>query len=167
MNVSLTWAREPLTSGPSVFLAGPTPTANEVPSWRPAAVEALTTAWTGSSPLTILTPESRGGRRAKDYVDQYDWEYQALESATVILFWIPRCLTHLPGFTTNVEWGRYCTSERVVLGCPPEAPDARRNRYLIHQAHRYDVPVTTTLEGTVDAALDLIRTRLAVLAVGQ
>lgn len=40
--LTLVYAREPIpASGPSVFLAGPTPTAGDVPSWRPAAIEEL------------------------------------------------------------------------------------------------------------------------------
>jgi hypothetical protein len=153
--ITVVWAREPLPAGPTVFLAGPSANAGSgVESWRPAAVDELRAQST--SPLTVLTPESRGGVRADRYEDQVDWEHEALESATVILFWIPRCLKYLPGFTTNIEWGKYCRSGRVVLGCPPEAPDARRNRYLLHDAGRYGVPVATTLKATVDAALSLL-----------
>lgn len=151
--ITVVWAREAIPAGPSVFLAGPTPTRGVVPSWRPLAVEAIEAAWTGGS-LTVLTPESRGGVRAKCYDDQFEWETAARAAASVVLFWIPRDLATLPGFTTNVEFGHDVAAHRqVVLGCPPDCPNPERNRYLIALAHRYCRPVCETLDETVHAAL--------------
>jgi hypothetical protein len=72
------------------------------------------------------------------------------------LFWIPRDLRTLPGFTTNVEFGLDVTTGRAVLGCPPDCPNPERNRYLIWLARRHGVPVTETLKGTVAAALAIL-----------
>lgn len=146
------WAREPIPAGPSVFLAGPTPTRGVVPSWRPAAIEAIEAAWTGEA-LTVLTPESRGGVRAAHYDDQFEWETAARAAASVVLFWIPRDLRSMPGFTTNVEFGHDVTTGRAVLGCPPDCPNPERNRYLIHLARRYGVSVCETLDDTVRVAV--------------
>ncbi|MFI5615000.1 nucleoside 2-deoxyribosyltransferase domain-containing protein [Amycolatopsis sp. NPDC051903] len=148
-------AREPLPEdGPSVFLAGPTPRAGgKVPSWRPAALAELAAQWNGDGPLTVLTPESRGGVRAEHYDDQVGWETAARATATAILFWIPRDLRTMPGFTTNVEFGLDVTTGKAVLGCPPDCPNPERNRYLAYVAHLHDVPVCTTLPGTITAAL--------------
>jgi len=68
--ITVVWAREPLpAAGPSVFLAGPSAEAGSgVKSWRPAAVDELHAQST--SPLTVLTPESRGGVRADRYEEQ-------------------------------------------------------------------------------------------------
>lgn len=156
--VSVVWAREPLPrTGPSVFLAGPTPRRDcAVASWRPDAVAELARQWMGSAPLTVVSPESRGGRRAAHYDDQVDWETDARARATAILFWIPRDLRSLPGFTTNVEFGLDVGTGRAVLGCPPTCPDPERNRYLIAVARRHSVPVRETLAQTVRAALDLV-----------
>ncbi len=150
------WAREPIPAGPSVFLAGPTPRDDGVASWRPAAIDALEQAWTGAVPLTVLTPESRGGRRATEYDDQVGWEAAGLDAADAILFWIPRDLRTLPGFTTNVEFGLYARSGRVALGVPPDCPNPERNRYLIWVAKRYGVPVCESLGETAKAALALV-----------
>ncbi|MER6830803.1 nucleoside 2-deoxyribosyltransferase domain-containing protein [Streptosporangium sp. NPDC000563] len=158
MTITVVWAREPIPAGPSVFLAGPTPRAGTVPSWRPDAIDALTAAWTGPQPLTVLTPESRGGIRAKHYDDQFEWETSARDAATAILFWIPRDLVTLPGFTTNVEFGHDVRTGRAVLGCPPDCPNPERNRYLIHLARRYAVPVCDTLPDAVTAAIAIVRT---------
>lgn len=152
--ITVVWAREPIpTAGLSVFLAGPTPNAADgVPSWRPAAVEAIEAAWTGGS-LTVLTPESRGGVRAKRYGDQFEWETAARAAANIVLFWIPRDMTSMPGMTTNVEFGLDVRTGRVVLGCPPNCPDPDRNRYLIAVARHYGAPVCETLDDTVRTAL--------------
>ncbi|WP_369265818.1 nucleoside 2-deoxyribosyltransferase domain-containing protein [Streptomyces harbinensis] len=162
MSVKLIMAREslpPSDTGPSVFLAGPTPRADSVPSWRPQALVELARQWTGPDlpELTIYSPESRGGRRAAHYDDQVDWETDARERASAILFWIPRDLVHLPGFTTNVEFGLDIGTGRAVLGCPPDCPAPERNRYLIWVAHRHGAPVRETLADTVTAALTLAR----------
>ncbi|MFE7675792.1 nucleoside 2-deoxyribosyltransferase domain-containing protein [Streptomyces albidoflavus] len=150
-------AREPLSAGPSVFLAGPTPDKSApVPSWRPEATRLLGERWTGQTPLTVLSPESRNGERADRYETQVDWETDARATASAIMFWIPRDLRTLPGMTTNVEFGLDVSSGRAVLGCPPDCPNPERNRYLIYVASRHGVPVRTTLTDTTAAALTLI-----------
>jgi hypothetical protein len=159
--ITLVWAREPIPAGPSVFLAGPTPRAGDgVPSWRPAAVEAIRAAWMGG-PLTVLTPESRGGVRAEHYDDQFEWETAARASASVVLFWIPRDLETMPGFTTNVEFGfDVAARRRVVLGAPTDCPNPERNRYLVHLANANSAPVRGTLADTVATAIDLIKSEV-------
>lgn len=150
--IRVVWAREDIPAGPSVFLAGPTPRAGDgVASWRPDAVDAIRAHWPGS--LTVLTPESKGGVRAAHYDDQFGWETAARAAATVVLFWIPRDLEVMPGFTTNVEFGHDVTTGRAVLGCPPDCPNPERNRYLIALARHYGVPVCETLDDTVRTAL--------------
>ena len=114
----------PVFDGLSIFLAGPTPRSSEVASWRLQALEVLKqrgfTGW-------ALVPERQDWVAAFDYTDQVEWEFTCLEAATVIAFWIPRDLHTLPGFTTNVEFGRYIGSGRCVYGRPEDAP---KNRYL-------------------------------------
>ncbi|MFD5746511.1 nucleoside 2-deoxyribosyltransferase domain-containing protein [Streptomyces sp. NPDC127033] len=159
-NLTIVFAREPIpASGPKVFLAGPTPRAVDVESWRPSAIRDLTAQWAGDQPLTVLTPESRGGRYAQHYDDQVGWETDARAAADAILFWIPRDLRTLPGFTTNVEFGLDVATGRAVLGCPPTCPNPERNRYLIYVAERHGVPVLDTLAETVTAALNIIVAR--------
>lgn len=158
---TVVYAREPIpASGPSVFIAGPTPRAGgDVPSWRPAAIEELAARWTGEQPLTVLTPESRGGVRAEHYDDQVGWETEARAAADAILFWIPRDLETLPGFTTNVEFGLDVQSGKAVLGAPADCPNPERNRYLVYVAKRHGVPVRDTLADTAAAALDIVAAR--------
>ncbi|MFF9436754.1 nucleoside 2-deoxyribosyltransferase domain-containing protein [Streptomyces sp. NPDC014735] len=156
-SINLVMAREPIPAGPSVFLAGPTPDKSApVASWRPEAARLLAEQWKGERPLTVLSPESRNGERADRYENQVNWETDAREAATAIMFWIPRDMRTLPGMTTNVEFGLDAPSGRAVLGCPPDCPSPERNRYLIHVAHRHAVPVCTTLADTAAAALALV-----------
>jgi hypothetical protein len=161
MSINVVYAREPIPAGPSVFLAGPTPRSDTVRSWRPDVITAVRWAWSGPGPLTVLNPESRGGRRAAEYHDQVEWEAAGLDTATAILFWIPRDVHTLPGFTTNVEFGLYVRSGRAVLGCPVDCPNPERNRYLIWTAHRYGTPVHRTIPVAVSAALAIVHATTA------
>jgi hypothetical protein len=150
----LVYAGDPLPEGSSVFLAGPTPRSADVPSWRPNAIRELAAQWRGPGPLAVLIPEP-SGRRWAYHDHQAEWETAGREAATAILFWIPRDLRTLPGFTTNVEFGLDVTTGRAVLGCPPDCPNPERNRYLIWLARRHGVPVSDTLTATVASALAL------------
>lgn len=153
----LVMARESIPAGPSVFLAGPTPDrAAPVPSWRPEAYRLVDEQWRGPTPLTVVNPESRDGRRCARYEDQVDWETAARAAAGAVLFWVPRDIRTMPAMTTNVEFGLDVGSGRAVLGCPPGCANPERNRYLIYVANRHQVPVCTTLHATVAAALNLL-----------
>lgn len=156
-DIQLVMAREHIPTGPSVFLAGPTSHSPAVPSWRPAAIEALGREWTGAEPLTVLSPESRHGIRAEVYGQQVSWELKARAHAGAIMFWIPRDMTHLPGMTTNVEYGYdLAKGRRVVLGCPTDCPNPERNRYLIYVAEVHAIPVCRTLADTAAHAVRLV-----------
>jgi hypothetical protein len=104
---------------PTIFLAGPTPRTADVPSWRPEALDILREIGFGGA---VLVPERQDWAVNFSYADQVEWEYAGLESCSVIAFWIPRHLSTLPGFTTNVEFGRYVGSGRCVYGRPDGAP---------------------------------------------
>lgn len=149
------WARQGLPAGPSIFLAGPTRNAADpAPSWRENAIAMLTEAEVPN----VMTPESFEGERAERYADQFAWEVAGRGVATVILYWIPRDVVTLPGFTTNVEFGYDVASARkVVLGAPPDCPNPERNRYLISLANTHSVPVRATLESAVETAVHWMR----------
>lgn len=125
MNASLTYALEPFPiprERPAVFLVGPTPRREGVPSWRPEAIELL-----ADLPISIIIPEPRDGQWTEDYTQQVDWELNSLDAATVILAWVPRDLKDMPAFTTNVEFGLYVKTGRLFYGRPDGAP---KTRYL-------------------------------------
>lgn len=114
---------------PSIFLAGPTRRGSCFEeSWRYKACEILHNLHFDG---TIYVPEYP---RQTPWDDanierQTEWEWEALELATTICFWIPRDKDEMIGLTTNVEFGRYITMkpDSIVLGCPE---DAFRMRYL-------------------------------------
>jgi hypothetical protein len=107
---------------PSLFLAGPTPRRAGVTSWRPQALDILTRLGFAG---TVLVPERQDWSVRFSYLDQVEWEFAGLEAATVLAFWVPRDLDTLPGFTTNVEFGRYVGSGRCFYGRPDGAPQTR------------------------------------------
>jgi hypothetical protein len=88
-----------------------------------------------------------------DYNDQVGWETEGLEKATAILTWVPRNLETMPAYTTNVEFGMWLNSGKMVFGAPLEAP---KNTYLRWHAERAGISSSTTLPATVDAALELL-----------
>lgn len=102
----------------SIFLAGPTPRGNDTVSWRKEACEKLKELGFDG---VVYVPEYSTWKVKEDYVDQAMWEREGLTKATVIVFWIPRSLPDMPAFTTNVEFGYWLSSNKVVYGRPDDA----------------------------------------------
>jgi nucleoside 2-deoxyribosyltransferase-like protein len=150
------YAQAPIPAGwdTAVFLAGPTPRDPAVASWRPEAVELLRRRWldSGRGRLVVFVPEIEGGGLGRGWVEQVEWEEACLNASDVIAFWVPRDMATLPGLTTNVEWGRWESSGKVVLGTPPGAP---ATRYLRYYAAKVGAPTADTLDATMGAALTL------------
>jgi hypothetical protein len=134
----------------SIFLAGPTPRTQDVESWRTEALRILAELGYDGH---VFVPEPADGVWAKDYDGQIEWEEAALHQADCILFWLPRDLEKLPGFTTNDEWGYWKESGKVVFGAPE---DAAKVRYQEHYAKKYHTPMATTLQDTVKAAMAMV-----------
>lgn len=139
------FALQPLPK--SIFLAGPTPRDPSVPSWRPEALEILERLQFDGH---VYVPESDDWASHDNYDGQIEWEINALNRASVIVFWIPRNLQTMPAFTTNVEFGLYINSGKVVVGCPY---DAAKTRYLEHHALIRNLPIHRTLQETLEAAV--------------
>lgn len=108
----------------SIFLAGPTPRGENVISWRAEACEILKQLGFDG---VVYVPEYSTWKPKDDYVDQAMWERIALTNATVILFWVPRKLPNMGAFTTNVEFGYWLHSGKVIYGRPN---DASKIKYL-------------------------------------
>jgi hypothetical protein len=85
---------------------------------------------------TVLVPERQDWSAKFNYFDQVEWEYAGLESCSVIAFWVPRELQTLPGFTTNVKFGRYVGSGRCVYGRPDRAPPHSILGLALHEDDR-------------------------------
>ena len=108
----------------SIFLAGPTPRGKEVASWRVEAIKKLEELGFDG---VVFVPEYSTWIPKENYEEQANWEREALTEATVILFWIPRSFPELPAFTTNVEFGYWLHSKKVIYGRPDGAP---KTKYL-------------------------------------
>lgn len=129
--------------GDKVFLAGPTPRELDVKSWRPLMIKKLREeGYKGH----ILIPEKENPEEGYDYDTQVIWEERALNAADLIVFWVPRKLDTMPGFTTNVEFGEWMKSGKVILGHPK---NAEKMRYMIHKAEKYKIPYYNTMDEVV------------------
>ncbi len=132
-----------------IFLAGPSPRSAEDINWRPGAVDTLKEiGFTG----IVYVPLPRDGNWSPEYDAQVSWELKYLEGATCIAFWIPRDLNYLPGFTTNVEFGLYVRSGKIILGYPVGAP---KMKYLDLLAKKFKVPIKHTLRDTLIKAVQM------------
>jgi hypothetical protein len=136
---------------PSIFLAGPSPRGDMRYHWRPEALGILESLGFQGQ---VFVPLREDGTWLGNDVWQIDWELVHLEAASVIAFWVPRDLVHLPGFTTNVEYGLFVRSGKVVLGCPDTAV---KMGYLRHLAYRFNVPLCSTLRHTLVKTIELSR----------
>jgi len=115
----------PAVVGRSIFLAGPTPRSDDVISWRHEALRFLEEAGYDG---VLYIPEFRYGYPVKDlngYEGMVEWEKKCLNQADVILFWVPRDLQNLPGFTTNIEAGFWFKSGKCVYGRPHGTPHTK------------------------------------------
>ena len=138
MSINLIYAKEKIKSeGKSIFLAGPSPRNNTDKSWRKEAINLfIENGFKGS----LLIPEDRvNNQKAFDYIDQIEWEEEALNAADIILFWVPRDLKIFPGFTTNIEWGYWTAKDpsKLLLGSPENTP---KMAYLNYYADKLEIP---------------------------
>lgn len=137
----------------SIFLAGPSPREARVQSWRPAAIETLKAfnfegyVFIPEHDNGMAIPEGQPGMTKQDL---WEWEQQALEVAHVIAFWVPREKSTLPGLTTNIEFGMWMTSGKVVFGAPKMAEDVGYMRYV---CEKQNIKQADTLHGTMHLAV--------------
>lgn len=101
---------------------------------------------------SVFVPETETWDKHDNYDAQIAWELEALKQASVIVFWIPRDLNKMPAFTTNVEFGFWVQTGKVLLGAPD---DAQKMGYLKALAERYQVPVFDNLDDLLKAAIDM------------
>lgn len=142
MDVVYAGEKPPATFRSSIFLAGPSPRAPTDPNWRHRAIRHLEALeYEG----VVFVPLPRDGGWKWSYENQVGWELEMLNMSDVVAFWVPRSET-LPALTTDVEFGMFYNSGKVVLGDPP---GALKMRYLQHLAGLESVPHYATLEETL------------------
>lgn len=125
----------------SIFLAGPSSRGccEQDLNWRVKALRILEMLGFDG---TVFVPLPRNREFQHSYINQAEWETTHLNLADIILFWVPRDLERMPGFTTNVEWGIWCGSGKVTLGYPDYA---QKTRYLAYHAEKNHIPVHHSL----------------------
>lgn len=139
----------------SIFLAGGTPRSEQtLVSWRH---EALAILQQEGFDGVVFVPEDETGRYDHSYDHQVEWEKQALNFADVILFWVPRDMQNLPCLTTNVEFGKWVSSGKCVLGFPPDAPGTRYLQWLLVEESGSAAIVCSSLQETVVESLSRFR----------
>lgn len=133
----------------SIFLAGPTPRNKDIQSWRPEAISIFDKLQYSG---ILFVPEEEYGNWKGTYDDQVEWEELGLATSCCIMFWIPRKIPEMSGFTTNDEWGFWKKSGKVVFGAPINAEKVSYQRYY---ATKYKVPQFSLLEDTVFGAIQM------------
>lgn len=131
----------------SIFLAGPTPRIDSIPSWRPDMIKILRDLKFDGD---IFIPEKRGDYLSYEYGTHTKWEVEHLNKSTVILFWIPRELESMPAFTSNIEFGEFLHSGKIILGYPLFAS---KMRYLKERCMMHDIPFFHTMEDAANGAI--------------
>lgn len=124
-----------------IFLVGPTPRSTEVKSWRPTFIDLLSK-FEESKDYYVFVPENRDGKCEMDYINQVEWEHRFLNYANIIAAWVPRELNTMPAFTTNVEFGYFIHTGKILYGRPEGAPKTKYLDWLYdHEMH--EKPLTT------------------------
>ena len=95
-----------------IFLAGPTPRNHSVKSWRHEALQILARMKYNGF---VFVPEPF----AKDYDTQVEWEWNGLNIADIVVFWIPRNMEDMLGLTTNVEFGMFVRTRHDIRYSEP------------------------------------------------
>lgn len=79
-----------------------------------------------------------------------EWEDYYLNNCNCIMFWIPRNLKNMPALTTNIEWGRWERSGKVVLGFPEWA---EKMKYISYYADKLGIPQANCLDKAVEISI--------------
>lgn len=149
MIVVYTGETPPDTYASSIFLAGPSPRKPGDPNWRKQAIELLEEV--GFQGVVFAPTYRDEPPETFNYDKQINWETKWLNASDLIVFWVPRDLKELPGFTTNVEFGLWAKSGKVLLGSPPTA---EKMSYLNWWAERESIPNFTDLKALLTLAVE-------------
>ncbi|KKT81920.1 MAG: hypothetical protein A3B99_04530 [Candidatus Yanofskybacteria bacterium RIFCSPHIGHO2_02_FULL_44_12b] len=157
MEVVYTYEEPPLSYSKSIFLVGPTPRDGKTQSWRPEALRILDRfGYDG----VVFVPENRDGSKTENFYEKRcRWEQGMLDRADVIVCWVPRELRTMPAFTTNIEFGLYAHSGRVVLGAPnlgDQSKQPPKMDYLNFVAGKLAILRANTLQKTLETALVML-----------
>ena len=144
--------KEVMKGSKSIFLAGPTPRDGQTPSWRSNALSILNDL---NYDGIVYIPENEIKGGVIDNDKQFAWELKALKEASIIVFWIPRKLPEMPAFTTNVEFGYWLRTGKIIYGRPN---NAEHKGYLdrLYKFHTGNIPFDN-LEQLLEEALKILK----------
>lgn len=145
----------------SIFLAGPSPRYAlgdkvDLNTWRHKAVQLLQERWYDG---IVYIPLPRSAFFGETYVDQngyvkeIEWDLKAFNRADVIFIYLDRQADN-QGLVTNVEFGRYFDSGRMVY-CRPKS--AVFVRYLDTLMMSKDREFYTEMEEGIEECLDRVK----------
>lgn len=150
---------------PSIFLAGcslrPIQFHLDIPRWRSEFIKFLELKNIQDIPeINLIIPEYRDEIIPDNwtYSRQVSWEVSNLKKSTIICFWIERS-EHLKGLTTNIEFGEYLNSEKIVVGYPE---DSLNNNYLTERLDLLSIPIHRTLNVLVDQSIEFLKQKLSI-----
>ncbi|MDO4282649.1 MAG: nucleoside 2-deoxyribosyltransferase domain-containing protein [Clostridia bacterium] len=107
-----------INSKKSIFLAGPLPRKKEIKNWKDDVLKYLKELKYDG---VVYIPEKRNHQIIEGDADQTNWEMEAMNHSKVLLFWIPRSFPDMLGLTTNVEFGIWLSSGKILYGRPDDA----------------------------------------------
>jgi 8-oxo-dGTP pyrophosphatase MutT (NUDIX family) len=146
----------------SIFLAGPSPRSKNVYDWRHDALKYLEAIGFDGEvliPIPIKKFYGEDDDPSWTYLGQIEWEKAARHISDKIVFWVARDIKgDMPGFTTNVEYGKDLDGGKIIYGRPDGAD---KIRYLddlyaeLKQAHFNDLDALLkyTVKSLGDGAL--------------
>jgi calcineurin-like phosphoesterase family protein len=162
---------EPVEKGAvkSIFLAGPThrintskitvtEDGNDVPrSWRDDALRHFDDIKFDG---VVYVPEWVNNEKPEGwtYQKQVEWEVEALNAADYIIFWIPRDMVKLPALTTNIEFGEWMHSGKIIVGAPSSAV---KMDYIKTRCAMGEIPFMESLQDCVYAATSAVEEKVA------
>ena len=134
----------------SIFLAGTT-AQDRNNDWRDKVVKLLEDKGFDG---VVYNPDYTELEVKNSYEDQLKWELKGIAESTAILFWIERDLPERPGLTTNVEFGYWLHSGRVVYG----RPDSSEKCLYLDMLYKLKTGKTPskTLEDVVNKVLEFL-----------
>lgn len=142
----------------SIFLAGPTPRNKNVLSWRKDILKYLEDL---NFDGIVYSPEPINVEAYKNYDDQMEWEQKALDKSTIILFYIPRDLSldengklKMPAFTTNIEFGLYAKSKKLVVCIPEDKLKVSSNTYIYKCCQKFDISFYYELDKAIQFIIE-------------
>lgn len=155
MNILYNLEKNTLPHKNTIFLAGGTSRTDVSSSWRK---EALMLLEKNKFDGNVIVPEPRNGFLSKEIFnkkEQISWEREMMARANVIIFWFDRCMdkhsaNYLPCLTSNIEFGEWFKSEKVVLGISNESDNMD---YIKEIWTELDKQYLKQLQSTIDIAL--------------